>query len=106
MSEAKRTPQSFIDNFLFAATNDDNLKQLPIIATLVEMAVEATNHDRLKADRDMLLEALRVLLIHADQLIFRPSVDDSRTIDRHTRELRAVLEPPRAAIAKAERSGE
>ncbi len=48
-----------------------------------------------------LIDALALLLAKADQLIFRPAVDDGRQIDQHTRELRAVLEPARRALAAA-----
>lgn len=50
---------------------------------------------------DDLLTALRELQRRVDALIFRPAVDDMRTVDRDTRHVREYLETSRAAIAKA-----
>lgn len=45
-----------------------------------------------------LVEALRELQALCDALAFRPPVDDSRAVDRDTRNLRAGLEAPRALL--------
>jgi len=52
-----------------------------------------------QGQRDELAKALRNLQQKVDQLIYRPSVDDSRLIDRHTLELRKEGEISRAALA-------
>lgn len=57
---------------------------------------------RLLVAAPRLLEALQTLLAKAEQLIYRPAIDDSRQVDVHTRELRDVLKSARAAIAATE----
>ena len=54
------------------------------------------------AQRDELTKALFDLQIKVDQLIYRPTVDDSRTIGRHTLELRKQAEFSRALLAKVQ----
>jgi hypothetical protein len=41
----------------------------------------------------------------AEQMVYRPAVDDSRTLDKHTRELRTAVESARHLIASRAESG-
>lgn len=71
-------------------------------ATLLEGAPSLlTDNTALRDTVRELSAALEQLLSCADALIFRPSVDDSRQIDRDTLRLRAGLEPARAALSRA-----
>jgi hypothetical protein len=65
------------------------------------ITIDEAEYRELRSVNADLLDALQELLARADVLIFRPPVDDARLIDRDTRALRVVLEPARAAIARA-----
>ena len=47
-----------------------------------------------------LVETLRDLQARCDKLIFRPALDDARTIDQDIRALREGLEAPRALLSE------
>lgn len=94
MSEAyKMHEHPFTQDVMFERVSD-GLMMYPNGA-LIEL-------NRLARELALLRAACKEILSAADQLVNRPPVDDSRQIDRDTRNLRDVRETVRAAIAKAE----
>ena len=52
-----------------------------------------------KPTPEQIQTALEDLFRAAEQMVYRPPVDDSRLIDRHTRDLRETLEHVRPVVS-------